>query len=80
MMRLHLDQPVVETLLFSESEGSGIRADILEKDCSTTLILTELTNKQIEPLHILKEGPHFTKQSATLRGIKTHMINRLLGE
>ena len=31
-MKLHLDKPAFETLLLSESESAGIRADILEKD------------------------------------------------
>jgi len=60
-MRLHLDQPVVETLLFSESEGSGIRADILEKDCYTSLILIELTNKQETAFAYFKGGTSFYK-------------------
>ena len=41
-MKLHLDQTAFETLLLSESETSGIRADILEKDYYITLVLKEL--------------------------------------
>ncbi len=38
-MKLHLDRPAFETLLLGESEASGIRADILEKDYYVTLVL-----------------------------------------
>lgn len=45
-MKLHLDRPAFETLLLDESETSGIRADILEKDYYVTLVLEELAEKQ----------------------------------
>jgi len=41
-MKLHLDRLAFETLLHGESETSGIRADILEKDYYVTLVFQEL--------------------------------------
>jgi hypothetical protein len=70
----------VETLLFSESESSGIRADILEKDCHTILILTQLANKQDRALPNFKGGTSLYKAIGSLRTIKTHLINRLPGK
>lgn len=45
-MNLHQDKPAFQTLLLNQSERTGIRADILEKDYYVTLILEELANKQ----------------------------------
>ena len=65
-MKLHLDQPAFETLLLSESESSGIRADILEKDYYVTLFLNELADKQDQAFAYFKGGLHYTKQLAVL--------------
>jgi predicted nucleotidyltransferase component of viral defense system len=56
MMKLHLDQTAFETLLLSESETSGIRADILEKDYYVTLVLKELAQKQDQVPAYFKGG------------------------
>lgn len=66
-MRLHLDQPAFETLLLSESESSGIRADILEKDYYGTLILNELANKQDQAFAYFKGGTALYKAIGSIR-------------
>jgi len=66
-MRLHLDQPAFETLLLSESESSGIRADILEKDYYVSLILNELANKQDQAFAYFKGGTALYKAIGSLR-------------
>lgn len=66
-MKLHLDQPAFETLLLNESESSGIRADILEKDYYVTLILNELANKQDQAFAYFKGGTALYKAIGSIR-------------
>jgi predicted nucleotidyltransferase component of viral defense system len=66
-MKLHLDQPAFETLLLSESESSGIRADILEKDFYVTLILNELANKPDQAFAYFKGGTALYKAIGSIR-------------
>jgi predicted nucleotidyltransferase component of viral defense system len=66
-MKLHLDQPAFETLLLSESESSGIRADILEKDYYVTLILNELANKPDQAFAYFKGGTALYKAIGSIR-------------
>ena len=66
-MKLHLDQPAFETLLLNESESSGIRADILEKDYFVTLILNELANKQDQAFAYFKGGTALYKAIGSIR-------------
>ena len=66
-MKLHLDQPAFETLLLNESESSGIRADILEKDYYVTLILNELANKQDQAFAYFKGGTALYKAIGSMR-------------
>jgi predicted nucleotidyltransferase component of viral defense system len=66
-MKLHLDQPAFETLLLSESESSGIRADILEKDYYVTLILNELANKLDQAFAYFKGGTALYKAIGSIR-------------
>lgn len=66
-MKLHLDQPAFETLLLIESESSGIRADILEKDYYVTLILNELANKQDQAFAYFKGGTALYKAIGSIR-------------
>ena len=66
-MKLHLDQPAFETLLLNESESSGIRADILEKDYYVTLILSELANKLDQAFAYFKGGTALYKAIGSIR-------------
>ena len=66
-MKLHFDQPAFETLLLNESESSGIRADILEKDYFVTLILNELANKQDQAFAYFKGGTALYKAIGSIR-------------
>ena len=66
-MKLHLDRPAFETLLLSESESSGIRADILEKDYYVSLILNELANKQDQAFAYFKGGTALYKAIGSIR-------------
>jgi hypothetical protein len=66
-MKLHLDQPAFETLLLSESESSGIRADILEKDYYVTLILSELADKKDQGFAYFKGGTALYKAIGSIR-------------
>jgi predicted nucleotidyltransferase component of viral defense system len=66
-MKLHLDQPAFETLLLNESENSGIRADILEKDYYVTIILNELANKQDQAFAYFKGGTALYKAIGSIR-------------
>lgn len=66
-MKLHLDPPAFETLLLNESESSGIRADILEKDYYVTLLLNELANKQDQAFAYFKGGTALYKAIGSIR-------------
>ncbi len=66
-MKLHLDQPAFETLLLSESERSGIRADILEKDYYVTLLLNELADKPDQGFAYFKGGTALYKAIGSIR-------------
>jgi len=66
-MKLHLDQPAFETLLLNESESSGIRADVLEKDYYVILILNELANKQDQAFAYFKGGTALYKAIGSIR-------------
>ncbi|MHC1773675.1 MAG: nucleotidyl transferase AbiEii/AbiGii toxin family protein [Flexilinea sp.] len=66
-MKLHLDQPAFETLLLNESESSGIRADILEKDYYVTLILNELADKPDQAFAYFKGGTALYKAIGSIR-------------
>lgn len=45
-MDLHLDTSAFETLILEQSERTGLRRDVLEKDYYVSLILDELSEKQ----------------------------------
>ena len=66
-MKLHLDRPAFETLLLGESEASGIRADILEKDYYVTLVLKELADKQDQVPAYFKGGTALYKAIGYIR-------------
>ena len=66
-MKLHLDRPAFETLLLGESEASGIRADILEKDYYVTLVLKELADKQDQVPAYFKGGTALYKAIGCIR-------------
>ena len=66
-MKLHLDRPAFETLLLEESEVSGIRADILEKDYYVTLVLKELAEKQDQVPAYFKGGTALYKAIGCIR-------------
>jgi predicted nucleotidyltransferase component of viral defense system len=66
-MKLHLDLPAFETLLLGESESSGIRAGVLEKDYYVTLILNELANKKDQAFAYFKGGTALYKAIGNIR-------------
>ena len=67
MMKLHRDKTAFETLLLSESESAGIRADILEKDYYVTLILKELVDKPDQAFAYFKGGTALYKAIRSIR-------------
>lgn len=68
-MNLHQDKSAFQTLLLNQSERTGIRADILEKDYYVSLLLEELADKQKSiPLPaFFKGGTALFKALGTIR-------------
>lgn len=66
-MDLHLDRTAFQTLLLTQSERSGIRADILEKDYYVTLVLSELVEKQASIPAYFKGGTALYKVLGQMR-------------
>ena len=66
-MNLHVDRSAFQTLLLTESERSGIRADILEKDYYVTLVLSELAEKQTSTPAYFKGGTALYKVLGQMR-------------
>jgi predicted nucleotidyltransferase component of viral defense system len=66
-MNLHVDRSAFQTLLLTQSERSGIRADILEKDYYVTLVLSELAEKQASIPAYFKGGTALYKVLGQMR-------------
>lgn len=66
-MRLHQDPTSFQTILLTQSERTGIRADILEKDYYVTLMLEELSRKQLVIPAYFKGGTALYKALGSIR-------------
>ncbi|MCE5208775.1 MAG: nucleotidyl transferase AbiEii/AbiGii toxin family protein [Chloroflexi bacterium] len=66
-MKLHLDTPAFQTVLLTQAERSGIRAEVLEKDYYVTLMLSELAEKQVLIPAYFKGGTALYKALGSVR-------------
>ena len=61
-MKLHLDKAAFEFIIDEVAQEKHIRRDVLEKDYYVTLLLKELSEKEIKGMRISRAVRHCIKR------------------